>query len=522
MADPRDNDRVVYEWEPWGAMFNSVAYEGAYLSVNYTDGVDTRWPNKAILGPALTALELTSTFGGTAANANWMERATTANGTVVAYGGRGTDLFKFKLGDLTLLDPSISLTGRSNSGVVIQTAAGNQQIAIGQAGANDYQVITTSANSGADTVVANSSNQDAEFIGLAPDRMVVLNKQQAYGNIIAGSVTASAPSLNSVNSLYPLPNYVTFTGFAVINGNQWIVGTNVGPYAVQVSLGRFGPLLQRIPPSADNCRAMVQVGWLGGVMIPLENQLRLQGPGGGERVGPEAYNGNTSPIQGIVMGADYDANWYICSLLNRQTSTYYFLAGRPRQPEDRHSQVVSWYCIGSTSTACELVRYTGTDGGRTLPAWWFGAADDLVRMDAGRTPTWIDDGSYTFSTTAQNLYLTELRAEPGSDLYLDTITLETAGCAASQTITVKWTADGGTQVTLGTINQNGLHRIKCPPGYVRGWRHAPQLVFSSNTASASPYTIGPIRCEFRRGRRAVIDGQFTPGDARSAEGVRAF
>lgn len=522
MPSAIDNQRTTKFWEPWGPMFNSIGTETSRLSISYSDGVDTRWPGKAIKGPLLTAIECTTDFAGTAANTNCATRATTANGTVVVYFGRGTDPAKIKLSDLTTLDPSISAAARVNSLVNIQTAAGAQQIAYGINGANDYRVITTSANSGADTTAANSSGQDAEYIALAPDSMVVLNKQQAYRNIISGSVTASAPSLNSVNSSAPLPNLVSFTGFAVLASNQWIVGTNVGPYVVQSQFGRFGPLFDRLPPSVDNCRAMKFVDWLGGVIIPLERQTRLQQPGGGYRIGPEAFINQTSPIQGIFMGLDFDADWLIGPYLNRFSGTTYVLAGRPRQPDDVGDNPVSWYCIASLgSTASELCYYSGTDGGRTLPTWFLGKDDDLYYFGAGRTQQWPDDTSYTFSTTDQTLYLTELRAEPGDELVLDTVTLETAGCSSTQTITVKWQADGGTLTTLGTIDKNGLHRLPVPRGItLAGWRHAPSLVFHTGSSSASPYTIGPVRCDFVRRPRQPIDDHYTPSDAVSWEGAR--
>jgi hypothetical protein len=493
----------TYTWEPWGAMFNSVAYassETTYLSVNYSDGVDTRWPNKAIKGPQFTALELTTTFGGTAANANAAVMAKTADGTDVLYVARGTDPAKFKLSDLTLLDPAISAAARINSLAIINTAAGAQQIAYGITGANDYRVVTVSANSGSDTTAANTAGQDAEFIAVAPDSMVVMNKQQVYRNIISGAVTAAAPSLNSVNSSAPLPNLVTFTGFETLGGNQWIVGTNVGPYGVNQQFGRFDALFPGLPVSADNCRAMTKVEWLGGaVLIPLEGQLRLQTPGGGMRVGPEAYLSNTSPIRGIVMGAWRDPNWYICAMLNRQTGTYYFLAARPRQDEDtRAAKPILWYCIGSTTTACELVYTSGTTGGRTLPAWWFGAADDVLRMDAGRTDVWIDDSSYTFSTTTQNLYLTELRVSPRKVLRLKRIDLEVGGCAAgTRSVTVYWTGDSGTETKIATFDRDGARHFIIPDYMgLRASRVKFRLEFVSNSTTVSPYTDGALYCDF--------------------------
>lgn len=489
----------TYKWRLSDAMFNSFARasQNVVLSVDYSTGVDTSWPDKAIMGPELTTVDL-SGVAGTTASTCFGVRGVTSSSEEVIYFLRGTKPAKVALATAAVDTASgVTCAAAAISAVTITTPAGAQQIALSMA-ASAYRVITTCATlTNADTSSVNTGSNIRSILGAEPQSVVGLGSgQQVYRNFISGSVTMNAPSWNSINSLNPIPFPVTFTSFTTLSTNQFLIGTTKGPLIAQLQFGRLGLLSDRIPESVDNCRAAAYVEWLGGgVVVPLEGQTRLITPGGGQRVGPEDFEDQTSPVQGMVMGADYDQDWYVCSYLNRFTGTYYILKAKPNRGGTWHDRTLNWYCIGTTTSAVKMVKWTGTDGGRTLPTWWLGKDSDVMYFGAGRTKQWPDDTSYTYTTTTQSLYLTELRFDEPHRL--TRIALETKGCSANaRSVSVYWTVDNGTEVKLQSFDRDGRHFFDVPETLaLEGMRHKPRLEFANNNASASPYTVGQLVCE---------------------------
>ena len=161
------DEQVVEKWAEWrvnGPAFNAMEmFDGAPLSVSYTDNVDTRWYDMACLGPAINVVDL-GAAGGTPADASGSAIGKSAGGTEYLYVIRGTKWAKVQLSNMTLISDNseAALAEAATDIIAIKNANGSGFILFGMDD-TAYRVITTVSDTATDTASSHASEQMRVF-----------------------------------------------------------------------------------------------------------------------------------------------------------------------------------------------------------------------------------------------------------------------------------------------------------------------------------------------------------------------
>lgn len=492
----------AYTWNLAGPMYRPATYDPGNLGLDYTDGVDARFPYPGLVcGPKRTDLDL-STAGGTAANtrAGVMMQRSSGGSEWFLYVLRGTRVTKVQVPSanaalsLASTQPTSSGTGdlsaRGISAVSTKAPSGSAILSVGMDGTNAYHNLTTvAAENAADTWSAvNESSATWRILALDQDIMYGLGGQTINRNFLTSSVTADASAWKEL-AVFAHPN-VKPTGFA-ISRDLLLWGTNIGLLLFNSRRNTFQPAFGLLPASDDNCRAMRYVPWLG-VLVPLVSQLRLQDGEYGETVGPEAY-GAPNVIQGTCMGLGYNARWAFMAYRNPANSTTYILAARPRHPGDWHGNPVSYYCIDSFSNASEWVDVLEDPGSiRTNQVLMVGNADDLGYYRIGLGENWTKDTTnYLYQdATNQTAYGNELHFD--RPMNIERIVFEGANLASGRTLDaqVGYSTETGQEVTKSVVKQNrsGWYALDLPADVRMQKVHSfkPVVTLRTDTTASSP------------------------------------
>lgn len=500
------------DWQVWGPDLCSYEDDSGYLGVDYGNDMDTRWDGACYLAPARNAVTLTTSPAGTPANVNCSAIITGPSSVRFLYLGRGTKYAKVTISTMALAaEGSTAITERITSMVKTRNAAGTEEISLGML-ATAYQVVTAvAAAGGSDTLSANNETiiNQIMFNPKQDSRIFGMTGQVLRGNVLTGSVGMDASAWNTVSTL--AGETITPTSISV-DGNLVVIGTSDGPYMLDSERGTFFPIMPHLDQHSNACKQMIE--WPGkGVLIPLQTGLVIAHNGDVASIGVERFKQNTSPVQGIPVALAITAvNTVAMVIYNPVTANYWLLEGHPREAGEWHNCPFSWHVIGNLSTtAVEHMTWVGTgDAARTQPALVIGQTSNMTYTNYGRTNRHPDDTGYTYSLSGQ-LYLTELRREP--NLVKDVIAAEffTAGCAASRTIDVAVSGNGGAYSAYGTttVTTNGQQRLLfqsggVPQGHSAGYRIKPRLTFTSNAATASPRIEGKFTLQYNV-RPTMID-----------------
>ena len=486
-------------WQPWGPAFNSVEdtrYGNGQLSVDYSDNLDTRFPNHVVLGPLVTTIDCAAA-GGTVANVNGFALSGTMNATKFLYAIRGTKWAKIKCSDMTLVSDGTetALAEAATDILYTKTAGGTQEISIGMA-ATAYRVITTVGNTTTDTHSANDTAELMTIFGLGwpADRIVGLQGNTVKGNVLTGAVTMDADSWSTIATISG--EALTPTGIA-LDGENIIPGYDNGPYMLDSDANRFRPLIDEIDTNANHCKGMTT--WFPkGVMIPLADGMRFQKELNGRSIGPETYPENMSPIQGKTTGGAGTNRYFFMVIKNDVTDKAYICACSISR---NIAQQLEFYpLVTLTSLDCDAIEYIGTAlGARTNSTLVFGSDDDVAWITIGRGWREYDDTNYTYAASG-TLYGTEMRRDPDTLKLPKRIKFETSGCTSARTITVslRVTDERGVTITeqIGApITSNGKHILRVADT-VKGWRIRPQFAFATDSSTASPAIESMVTMEY--------------------------
>ena len=487
-------------WMPWGPAFNSVEdtrYGNGQLSVDYTDNVDTRFPNHVCLGPLVTTIDCAAA-GGTVANVNGFALSGTMNATKFLYAIRGTKWAKIQCSNMTLISDGTetALAEAATDIIYTNTSAGTQEISVGMA-ATAYRTITAVGAGVTDTHSANVDTELATIFGPGwpADRIIALQGQVIKGNTLTGAVTMNNGTWSTIATI--AGEKLTPTGYA-LDGENLIPGYDNGPYMLDSEINKFRPLIDEIDTNTNHCKGMTT--WFPkGVMIPLADGMRFQKELVGRSVGPETYSENMSPIQGKTTGGAGTNRYFFMVIKNEVTDEAYICACASAQ--QIHKQLDFYPLVTLTNLDCDAITYIGTAlGSRTNPTLVFGSDDDVAWITIGRGWREYDDTNYTYATTG-TWYGTEMRRNPEAVKRPKRILFETAGCNTSgETITfsLRVTDQRGVTITeqIGApITSNGMQILKVSD-QVEGWRIRPEITFASNTSSASPSIESVIIIEY--------------------------
>lgn len=482
-------------WNFSGPMYQqSASDQHGRLGVAESDGVDTREHNRVQLGPKFTDVDLSS-VGGTTANANaaGIIARTTGGTEQFLYVTRGTVPTKiiWDTMGLAATQPS-ALTERGTSVIVTKAPSGTAEITFGMAGTNYQTVTAVAAQNAADTRA--SGGDTFRIFGQGPDRVYGLDGQTIQGNVLASTVDMSTPSFSTL-ATFAADNLVP-TGFAMLE-NLAMWGTNQGVLVLNAQFEEFFPAGGLVPADSLNCHAMAFVPFLG-VIVPLRDQLRLyRGDAAySERVGPEAY-GSPNTVSGQVTGLGYDQNWVYMALRNNVTSKTYILAARPRQPGDWHYNVLSYYCIGSFTSACELVTVPSDAAGeRDNPTLVVGKTSNIAYATLPRGQRPSEDSNYAYQDSAdQTVKGTEVQpAEP--ETIESFLMPRLSNLASGRTVTVKiaFTDYKGNSdtATFGPFDTSGRLDYPIPANLLPDnlVAYQPQIVLNSTVSTSSPLVLG--------------------------------
>jgi hypothetical protein len=506
---PAKGDTKQAEWMPYGPALNSYEGDNGALTVDYTDNVDTRWAPSAMLGPAINVVSLASA-GGTTADSSGAALSGAMNATLFMYVIRGTKWAKVKVSDMTLISDGseTALAEAATSVLYTKSSAGTEEISFGMDN-TAYRVITAVGAGATDTDSANTAGVICKILGDGAEGAQVpqvagLGRSGAASsamntvrkNILSGSITMATPNWLTVDAIGPLD--VDFTSFA-LDLDYWVVGTNRGPYYVDTKRNHFRNLMPEIGRDSNNCKQMTNITYLGTV-VPLNRGARqqygLQSEGG---IGPERFRGNTSPVQGRITGVAGNQVWTWLNIYNPVTGETYLCAVQPRQPGAWHGQPLDYYPLATfdNTTSAFLLDIDTANGTRTNPTLVGGHSSNMFYMTQGRIPREPDDSNYRFATSG-TLYLTELRRNPWEDKEVEYVEFESAGCSATQTITVSLSVNGGTASQIGgAVTTNGYQRLYAQPGMFRGHRIKPSIAFATGASTASPSIVGKFFVHYR-------------------------
>lgn len=523
--------RMFRDWTPWGHDGQSREGPAGFLGREYGDGSDGRRDYIDTLGPLISTLALSTydgavsagytldvdlaldgaagegMLGGAVAVGNVVTSALLkAGGVTYLYLGRGQIPAKVRCSDLVLMPGPPTFDASVTDSIVTYaeavTVRNELSMALGHGAA--YQVLQEDGvDAVGDAWNANSDSEAFEVFGAAPDRVVGMLYPAVKGNILTGANTMKDPNWQTVDSL--VNTDAEFTGFA-LDGNHWLVGTDRGPWVLDVDAGTFTPIMPGLDPSTEHARKMRE--WFPvGTIIPMRDGVRYSKSLRGESWGVERFLGNTSPVQGYPTGGDGSTKWFVQALYNELTGVTWLVAWRPRQDGDQHPYPLSPYVIGKVpgSAVAREVRYLGFVGGeRTTPLWVAGKGSDACYWkDAIAGPPAVVDTNYSY-IAAGTTYLTELFLD-GVIGDIEAIEFTTEGCSAGVTVQPKISIDGGASyVSLGSaITTNGNQRVLAvsggaPLSTLQGaYRVKPALTYASNAEGSAPRTISKVRVYWR-------------------------
>lgn len=495
---PKSDGLQIASWRVYGPHFESYESPLGGLSIDYSDGVDTRWNDFSVLGPKTTALTLDSS-GETAADANGMVLTDGMNATLYAIIIRGTDLGKVNVSTKAVIDVSAMTAFATAPTDIIKTktAAGTEEISIAFANA-EYRVIAT-VGAGADTHAANSASAIIRIFGhgFPGDFIAALGRSGGAGtreNVVysielTGSVTMAAPTLITKAAI---AEDLQFTGFA-LDGVFWIPMTNRGPVYYDSDLLRYRFLLPEQGQDTANGRQAMRWSFLG-TIYPTTTGLRYQkNIFDGGSIGPEVFKRNMSPVRGQPDGLSADARWLYASIYNPTTGDTYMACARPNMEGDGHSEMLSWFTLYKVAgqERVKFVKDIDTAGNvLTNPEVWHGYGSDVMYFKKGRTDRWIDDSNYRYASSG-SLYLTEMRRFPYHTKRPRGFVIDTADCSSTQTVTVALKVDGRDAVTVGKITKNGRQWVNIPDiAGLQGERIQPVLTLATGSDSATPKVRG--------------------------------
>lgn len=548
--------QAIATWRPDGPNLYSqedvtaAAPEGL-LAVDYLDSCDSRWANRLTLGPALTAITLTTqdtTFpetlldmsalldqntgldaspgafsqGGfpasTVSDIDWIQSS--VSGTYYAYFLRDGYVTKINLSTLAVVETH-AFSDLATDLIGTQTPAGTREISVAL-NASPYQVANPIA--AADTWAANGTSTIRRVFGLDPLRVVggYLNTggQTTYaGNVLTSTVTMLAPAWFDVASITGKQSLLP-SGFTV-DGARWVMLTTGGPYFMDPSLGIPFALIPDMDVNTENGRQGGYWPFLG-VIIPGRYGARFQHGLDGASFGVEIFDGNRSPVQGYPTGEDGNLRWYYQVVYNVTTTTSWLVAFRHDARETRVTGngpvPVSPFVIGkigtSTAAVSRALKWVGTaNQSRSTAILLGGNGTNGFSMIMGETPQEVDDSAYRYALSG-TAYMTELRRYPHLLKDLEGIEFETTGATASRTVTVTAVCSGDVSSTTVTLNGTtaGVNDAVSTNGYQRrlfvsnagvpnanasGRRIKLQFAFATDSSAAAPSIIGNILLHYQ-------------------------
>ena len=535
-GDP--GDLLHADWHTWGSNLHSFEEpEGpdgeGYLGVDYSLGIDTRWPGRAVLGPAITTITLSTHDQSYTASimdestavsdSNWYLDAPPSSGNVTdievfkgggstyAYLARGQFVSKVDLSDMALEVGTQTFPDRVwtlQKTLAANTAA---EMSAGMAEAA-YQVMDVCATPPSlDSWRENTDGEIAKIIRVAADRVAGLHRQTIKGNVLTGSVTMYNPNWNTVATI-SVQNLVP-TGFA-LDGNIWVPVYDDGPYILDADEDQFFPLIPEI--DKDSANRAVGTWFPLGVLFNHRYGARWYRAGNGTSWGPEAYSGNRSPVHGQVMSFAGTERWLYMAVLSPKDTKPYLVAFRP-EGDPRSPIGYAPYVLGRISETdnirVDAMRYVGTvDGLRTNPTLIGGLSGNAWHMTLGRDVQETEDSNYRFATSGTS-FLTVLRRYPHMIKDLESWEITGSNCTANRTITLSigsgavnsGTTTAGTVAGLNdTIKSNGGARrlfvddSGVPLSVATGTTQPrPILQLSSNVNTDSPVAEGLLRIYYR-------------------------
>ena len=531
-SQPSDAAALQYvEWVLDGHDLNSFEVippggEGGYLGRDYGVNTDGRWLGLDTLGPLVNTIPLgdndmaatTAILGQTPLGTTFLlgPRETLEDSTgmsvIAASGGtfgyiiRGSRPAKVDLSTMTLVDAGVVFDTPATDIITTfpadVTVRSEVSIALGS---QPYQVLQepgVGTPPAVDAWAPNLDDQLADVFGAAPDRTVAFAGNVLSGNIQTGTVTMLAPNWQTVTTI--TTQKVRGTGFA-LDGNLWVPMTTDGPYMLEEATGIFFPLMPELDLNDANGRNAQAIFGVG-VVIPLELSLRWQRYGSGESFGPETYPANTSPLQGTATGLAGSPREMFTTIRNPSTLDTYLVVWKPQETgHDRGTGLTPFIIARFTGIDSRFLSWIGTvDGLRTNPTLMGGYDSNAFWITCGRTSRWIDDSNYRYASSGST-YLTEMRRMRNVIIDIEFAELEVAGTmGASQTVAVYLSMDGGSYTQIGaTQTSTGFKRLIASSAGVpqsafqSKHRVKPRIDYATNSSSASPQAISPLRLYYR-------------------------
>ena len=541
VTDPKVLQSAEREFGPHFYSSERTGADGSpgYLGTDYCIDADTRWADRLTLGPLINSLTLSthdSTYTNTPVDSTYVADSTlyldgspsadtvedielveSQSGTY-AYFARGRFIAKVNaaVATPTLQNDTVVTPGKVWTLLTTYVGTNSAELSAGMA-RDAYWVNNQFAVApNRDAWAPNTASAVARVLRQSPSRIVGMDERTVQGNIISGSVTMASPNWNTITTIPG--ERITPTGFA-LDGSQWILGYDNGPYMLDEAESAFWPLMPELDRHLDNCRGMTTWFPLGAI-IPLASGPRYQRGGFGNSWGPTRYEGNrssSSTLTGVTGVATAHAGWegwlYQAIYNPVTTSTYliaYNLDGDERSPINARPYVIAR--LSASSLRCNALKYIGTANGvRTSRTLLGGIGSNGWWMTIGEPSDESDDTNYRYASSG-TWYGTTMRRYPHMIKDLEAIEVETDDCAAARTATLTvytWDASGTeSSVTLNgsvsgvndAIAADGVHRrlfvtnSSVPNTGAAGVRRIkPSIALSSNVATTSPTVEGKVR-----------------------------
>lgn len=528
------------QWQVWGSNLmsfedTSAAPQG-YLGVDYTVNGDTRWEGMATVGPKITTVTLSANDGTatptTALNmaVAWTDDTTTAYAYII----RGTPFAKIKLSDMSAVNPGQQLANAATDVLFSLNASGNGEVSFAMGNTNLYSVIqSVTTGSDAANYSTPATGIKVDIFGQAPDRVVALSGSNTTngaltlsGNVVLGTTDMKTPAWNTIATVQA--ERIQATGFALMS-NYYVLGTSLGPYLLDTTVGRFFPLIPEIDNDPENCRQMTVWTFIG-VVVPLKSGVRYQHWSQGVSWGTKRFYQNTSPVSGIASAHSGSTDWLYQAVKNESTGDTYLLAWRPRLQTDPHPNPLTPYVIGKLGAHdCKFLNYIGTvSGQRTSRTLMGGYGTDAFYITIGDTDREVDDSSYLFNSAGGTIYLTEMRRAPEMIKDLVAVQFTTANLNTGDSVQMQFSIDGGTANVLngslldaslnsvnGKVTTNGFQRQLFvddggqPLTWANGRRIKPEIVLTNAATTSAPQVIGLVTLEYQLRPVMTTVYQFT-------------
>ena len=450
---------------------------------HYSQNVDGRFRGQLILGPLLSTDTITT-------NAEAKVQFIFYNGVWHAIGARYVHTLS---GTTWTSDKDMGASAAAVKGCAT-VFGGNLYVADG----NSILLKKNSSGTWSNAITGLTTPILAQTVGTT--MWIVSNKNQLQSTTDAATLATAISVGSGVDAATALLDYNGFPHVAKPDGTFFYDGQN---------LWNVLPELARRIKSTNGQGAAVGRGT---AYIPFGSQVIGYSA---DLIVPDVVNLLPDRAQGVEARGSFLDFWpdadFLWGLFKSQGANYY-ITTYDYNPDPGQG----WHQVVKTGTTAVTAIAATQDSAAPYVLYSEGTSiKRFLLAQNGVNP--YADTNYRYAASG-DIYLS-LEVDDFDDISKSYISLvlDTAGCAAGQTVVIKYTVDAGNEATLTTVTTNGPQEIFFPAG-TTGKRMSLHLTLTTNDSTKTPQVF-PIAKRFKRRYNRVAKWTLTLDCGRSDTNV---